>query len=153
MCQSLLMSLHELGPRENNCWLGKIPMTVKRGGESVGKAHREFCLWEVHCQGFSPSERIHRGARGLSPQVNSLWLGTFSTDLRSWGSVPPGLPQFCNTYLEKPFTKKDLWSGSRCKPWVQTPVPQKKKKRRGKKVRNPNPIEPSHLQIHSLERT
>jgi hypothetical protein len=29
---------------------------------------------------------------------------------------------------KKPTTKKDLWSGSRCRPWVQDPAPQKKKK-------------------------
>jgi hypothetical protein len=30
---------------------------------------------------------------------------------------------------KKPFTKKDWWSGSRCKPWAQAPVGQKKKKK------------------------
>jgi hypothetical protein len=28
---------------------------------------------------------------------------------------------------KKPFTKKDWWSGSRCRHWVQAPVPPKKK--------------------------
>jgi hypothetical protein len=30
---------------------------------------------------------------------------------------------------KKPFTKKGWWSGSSCRPWVQVPVPQKKRKR------------------------
>jgi hypothetical protein len=38
------MSLNELNPRGNNHWLGKIPTTVKRRGESEGKAQRELCL-------------------------------------------------------------------------------------------------------------
>jgi hypothetical protein len=29
---------------------------------------------------------------------------------------------------KKPLTKKGWWSGSRCRPWVQTPVPKEKKK-------------------------
>jgi hypothetical protein len=29
---------------------------------------------------------------------------------------------------KKPTIKKGWWSGSRCRPWVQTPVPQKKRK-------------------------
>jgi hypothetical protein len=33
-------------------------------------------------------------------------------------------------YLEKPFTKKGWWSGSKYRPWVQAPVPKKKKKKR-----------------------
>jgi hypothetical protein len=33
-------------------------------------------------------------------------------------------------YLEKNITKKGWWSGSRCRPWVQTPVLKKKKKSR-----------------------
>jgi hypothetical protein len=32
-------------------------------------------------------------------------------------------------YLEKPITKKGWWSGSRWRPWVQAPVPPKKKKK------------------------
>jgi hypothetical protein len=32
---------------------------------------------------------------------------------------------------EKPITKKNWWSGLRCRPWVQAPVPQKKKKKWG----------------------
>jgi hypothetical protein len=35
--------------------------------------------------------------------------------------------------LKKPITIKDWWSDSRCRPWVQTPAPQKKKKERKKK--------------------
>jgi hypothetical protein len=38
------MSLIELSLRENNGWPGKIPTTMKRGGESKGKALRELCL-------------------------------------------------------------------------------------------------------------
>jgi hypothetical protein len=30
--------------------------------------------------------------------------------------------------LKKPFTEKSWWSGSRCRPWVQAPALQKKKK-------------------------
>jgi hypothetical protein len=30
--------------------------------------------------------------------------------------------------LEKRFTKKGWWGDSRCRPWVQAPVLQKKKK-------------------------
>jgi hypothetical protein len=55
MHQSLLMNLSELSQKENNCWLRKIPTTVKRGGESEGKAHRKFCLWVVHCRGSLPT--------------------------------------------------------------------------------------------------
>jgi hypothetical protein len=33
---------------------------------------------------------------------------------------------------KKTFTKKGWWSGSRYRPWVQTPVPQKKKKKKEK---------------------
>jgi hypothetical protein len=29
---------------------------------------------------------------------------------------------------KKPVTKKGWWSSSRCRPWVEAPVPQKKKK-------------------------
>jgi hypothetical protein len=32
--------------------------------------------------------------------------------------------------LKKPVTKKGWWSGARCRPSVQAPVPQKKKKKR-----------------------
>jgi hypothetical protein len=32
------------------------------------------------------------------------------------------------SYLENTYHKKDWWSGSRCRPWVQAPVLPKKKK-------------------------
>jgi hypothetical protein len=35
---------------------------------------------------------------------------------------------------KKNITKRGSWSGSRCKPWVQTSVPQKKKKREKEKT-------------------
>jgi hypothetical protein len=34
--------------------------------------------------------------------------------------------------LKKPNTKKGWWSSSKCRPWVQAPVPQKKKKKKEK---------------------
>jgi hypothetical protein len=36
--------------------------------------------------------------------------------------------------LKKPITKKGWQSGSRCRPWVQTPVPKKKKKEKQKEI-------------------
>jgi hypothetical protein len=38
-------------------------------------------------------------------------------------------------YLEKNITKKGWWSGSRCRPWVQTPVLKKKKKIKNRQER------------------
>jgi hypothetical protein len=45
----------------------------------------------------------------------------------------PGQIVHKRPYLEKPFTERGWWSGSRCRPWVQAPVPQKKKKKERKK--------------------
>jgi hypothetical protein len=33
----------------------------------------------------------------------------------------------CENFEKKPTTKKDWWRGSRCRPWVQTPVLKKKR--------------------------
>jgi hypothetical protein len=47
---------------------------------------------------------------------------------RSGGSSFKANKWFVRPYLQEKITKKDWWSGLRySKPWVQTPVPQKKK--------------------------
>jgi hypothetical protein len=44
-------------------------------------------------------------------------------------SLKPAWTKFENPYLEKKASQKNgWWSGSRCRPWVQTLVPQKKNK-------------------------
>jgi hypothetical protein len=36
--------------------------------------------------------------------------------------------------LKKSITKKGWWSGSRCRPWVQSPVPPKQKTNKQKNI-------------------
>jgi hypothetical protein len=52
-------------------------------------------------------------------------------DEEDHGSKPAWANSSRDHILKKPITKKGWWSGSWCRPWVQTPVPQggKKKKR------------------------
>jgi hypothetical protein len=42
---------------------------------------------------------------------------------------PAQANSFWDPISKKPITKKGWWSGSRCRPWVQTSVPPKKKKK------------------------
>jgi hypothetical protein len=51
-------------------------------------------------------------------------------DQEDLGSKPAQANSSTDPMLKKPITKKCWWSGSRCRPWVQTPVPQKKKKKK-----------------------
>jgi hypothetical protein len=44
------------------------------------------------------------------------------------GSKPAPANSSRDPISKKPITKKGWWSDSRCRPWVQTPVPQKKKR-------------------------
>jgi hypothetical protein len=46
-------------------------------------------------------------------------------DQEDCSSKPARANSSARPYLEKPFTKIGWWSGSRCRPWVQTPVPPK----------------------------
>jgi hypothetical protein len=48
-------------------------------------------------------------------------------DQEDCGLKPALGKYFARTYLEINITKKGWWSGSRCRLWVQTPVPPKKK--------------------------
>jgi hypothetical protein len=38
---------------------------------------------------------------------------------------------------KKPITKKGWWNGSRCRPWVQTLIPQKQNKNKNNKKKKP----------------
>jgi hypothetical protein len=41
---------------------------------------------------------------------------------------PAGANSSGEPNLKKPITKKGWWSGSRCRPWIQRPIPKKKGK-------------------------
>jgi hypothetical protein len=49
-------------------------------------------------------------------------------DQEDCGSKPAWANSLWDLILKKPFTEKGWWNGSRCRPWGQAPVPQKKKK-------------------------
>jgi hypothetical protein len=53
-------------------------------------------------------------------------------------------------YLKKPIThkKKCWWSDSRCRPWVQTPVLEKEKKKKEKKLLSLKNLTPLPLALH-----
>jgi hypothetical protein len=49
------------------------------------------------------------------------------------GSKPAWANSLGDPILKNPITKKDWWSGSRCRLSVQAPIPHTKKKKRKKK--------------------
>jgi hypothetical protein len=49
-------------------------------------------------------------------------------DQEDQGSKPAGANNSLDPILKNPITKKGWWSASKYRSWVQTPVPQKKKK-------------------------
>jgi hypothetical protein len=53
---------------------------------------------------------------------NLSYSGGRDQEDRSLRSAPANSSQ--DPISKKPFTKKGWWSGSRYKPWVQTPIPQ-----------------------------
>jgi hypothetical protein len=63
-------------------------------------------------------KHLEAGCRWLMPYNSSYSGGRDQEDL----------------ILKKPITKKDWWSGSRCRPWVHTPVLQKKKPNQNKNL-------------------
>jgi hypothetical protein len=74
-----------------------------------------------------PREIVQRKARSAcNPSYSG---GRYQEDHYS---KPAQANSSWDSISKKPFTKKGWWSGSRCKPWVQTPVPQKKKNRQGR---------------------
>jgi hypothetical protein len=62
--------------------------------------------------------------------LTAVILATQEAEIRSIANrSQPRQIVLRNPILKKLFTKKGLWSGSRYRPWVQAPIPQKKKKR------------------------
>jgi hypothetical protein len=51
--------------------------------------------------------------------------GSGSRNHEDRGSRPARANSLRDPISKKPITKKGWWSGSRCRPWVQIPVPQK----------------------------
>jgi hypothetical protein len=71
---------------------------------------------------FSREKKLFVPCGWLMPVI----LATQETEIRRitvWSQ--PGETQS----QKKPMRKKVWWGGSMCRPWVQTPVPQKKKKK------------------------
>jgi hypothetical protein len=64
----------------------------------------------------------HSGHWWLTPVI----LATQEAEIRRISSSKPDSANSSqDPILKKHFYKKDWWSGSRCRPWVQTPIPQK----------------------------
>jgi hypothetical protein len=60
----------------------------------------------------------------ISNNCNPSYSG--SRDQKNWGLNPVLANSSQTLSKKKPITKKGWWSGLRCRPWVQTTVPQKK---------------------------
>jgi hypothetical protein len=75
--------------------------------------------------GLDQKEPKERGNQVLTPVI----LATQETEIRRIMVQNQPRQLVCETLSQKkkkPFTKKGWWSGSRCRPQVQTPAPQKK---------------------------
>jgi hypothetical protein len=80
-------------------------------------------IWQVH---FLPRQVM--GLRKLTlvaHACNPSYSG--GRDQKDHGLKLAWANSSWDPLLKKPFTKKGWWSGSRCRPWVQDPVLQKKK--------------------------
>jgi hypothetical protein len=71
---------------------------------------------------------VHRRTLGRA-QVAHTCNPSYSgdRDQEDWSSKPAWANSLRDSILKKHITEKGWWSGSRCRSWVQTPVPQKTK--------------------------
>jgi hypothetical protein len=83
------------------------------------------------------SKKLKCGCLAGHQRLTTLIIATQKAESR-WIAVQ-SQPQANNAWVpiskkKNPSQKKDWWSGSRCRPWVQTLVPLKKKKRKKRNV-------------------
>jgi hypothetical protein len=57
-------------------------------------------------------------------------------DQEDCGSKPARANTSWDPISKNPITERGWWSGSRCRHWVQAPVPKKKKKKISKQMHN-----------------
>jgi hypothetical protein len=92
-----------------------------------------LCKYEALSSNPSPTKKKRERESRDEIRGRHLWLTPVilaGEYLPAWANIST------RPYLKKPFTKKDWWSGSRCRPWIQAPVQQKKKKKKRRKERN-----------------
>jgi hypothetical protein len=79
---------------------------------------KDTVCWECQIKGVE----IDAGSWALVAHIcNPSYSG--GRDQEDHGSKPAWAHSPQDPILKEPITKKGWWSGSRCRPWVQTPVP------------------------------